>query len=445
MTNVNSINGQVLVLNGNTPEDVAKALIKGGRQKEPFYIFDLDEAFRRIEHFQKMMPRVQIFYAIKSNDSDKMIKLAAALGLGFDCASPGEINKILKLNVSPQSIIFAIPTKTTEWMTYAREVGVRHTTFDTSYELKKIKQYWPNASLLLRIEVESDCLYKLGDKFGCDFETEAIDLLEEAAALHLKVVGVAFHVGSACSSIDSHENGIRQARALFDHEAKAGRKMYIVDIGGGFMSDHISRIDKVSKIINRTLDEVFPEPDIQIIAEPGRYICDSSMNLYCSINNIRRQVTKKGETVNMVYINDGIYGTLRFIEPWHKVKIFGKQSNIITEKLEKITLWGPSGDSTDQLMKNLNIFLPCCTPADWLVFDLQGAYTFVFSTRFSCLQIPLIRSVVSQKLWNNLKSNKAFDPEDFVTNQDLSTPLPSTLPPLINNENPLKLNHTLKL
>lgn len=27
----------------------------------------------------------------------------------------------------------------------------------------------------------------LGDKFGCDFETEAIDLLEEAAALNLKV------------------------------------------------------------------------------------------------------------------------------------------------------------------------------------------------------------------------------------------------------------------
>ncbi|CAH0721493.1 unnamed protein product, partial [Brenthis ino] len=406
MTNVNSINDQVLVLNGNTPEDVAKALIKGGRQKEPFYIFDLDEAFRRIEHFQKMMPRVQIFYAMKSNDSDKMIKLAAALGLGFDCASPGEINKILKLNVSPQSIIFAVPTKTTEWMTYAREVGVRHTTFDTSYELKKIKQYWPNASLLLRIKVESDCLYKLGDKFGCDFETEAIDLLEEAAALRLKVVGVAFHVGSACSSIDSHENGIRQARALFDHEAKAGRKMFIVDIGGGFMSDHISKIDEVSKIINRD---------------------------------------KKGEIVNMVYINDGIYGTLRFIEPWHKVKRFERQSDVITEKHEKTILWGPSCDSTDQVMKNFNIFLPRCTPLDWLVFTLQGAYTFGFSSRFSCLKMPLIRSVVSEKLWNNLKSNKAFDPEDFVTNQDLSTPLPSTLPPLINNENPLKLNHTLKL
>lgn len=58
----NTIGNQVLVLDKHEPEDVAKALIEGGRQKEPFYIFDMDEAYRRIEHFQKMMPRVKIFY-----------------------------------------------------------------------------------------------------------------------------------------------------------------------------------------------------------------------------------------------------------------------------------------------------------------------------------------------------------------------------------------------
>ena len=41
-------------------------------------------------------------------------------------------------------IIFAAPTKTPEWMIFARESGVRHTTFDSSYELKKMKQYWQN-------------------------------------------------------------------------------------------------------------------------------------------------------------------------------------------------------------------------------------------------------------------------------------------------------------
>lgn len=51
-------------------------------------------------------------------------------------------------------------------------------------------------------------------------------------------------MGSGCYSKESYEDGLKQARALFDHEAKAGRKMSILDIGGGFIS-------------NDSFDEVF--------------------------------------------------------------------------------------------------------------------------------------------------------------------------------------------
>ncbi|XP_069355071.1 ornithine decarboxylase 2-like [Maniola hyperantus] len=432
----------VKVLENLKPGDVAKAMIEEGRQKEPFYIFDMDEAYRRVEYFRKMMPRVEIFYAMKSNDSDKMIKLAAALGLGFDCASPGEICKILKLGVSPQSIIFAAPCKTPDWMMYARQSGVRHTTFDSSYELKKIKQYWPDVGLLIRIKVDSDSIYKLGDKFGCDFETEATDLLDEAASLGLKVVGVAFHVGSSCSSAHSHVEGLQNAKALFDYEVRTGRGMNIVDIGGGFLSDRTDRIDQVSKLINTTLEDLFPERSIQIIAEPGRYLCDTSCNLYCNINNIRR-VTRGGEKVNMIYMNDGLYGCLRFNDPPQTVKRFGIHEGVINEKLEKTILWGPSCDSTDRVMENMDVMLPACTPLDWLIFIPQGAYTFGFASPFSCLPKPQMRSVVSQQLWDKLKDSKVFSPEDFEQNPDISTPLSSSLPPLIKKSSFVKSN-TLK-
>lgn len=52
----------VQVLDSDTPEGVAKAMIEEGRQKEPFFLFDMDEAYRRVEYFRKMMPRVEIFY-----------------------------------------------------------------------------------------------------------------------------------------------------------------------------------------------------------------------------------------------------------------------------------------------------------------------------------------------------------------------------------------------
>lgn len=34
------------------------------------------------------------------------------------------------------------------------------------------------------------------------------------------------------------------------------------------------------------------------------------------------QVTRGGEAVNMIYMNDGLFGTLRYNEPWHTVKRF---------------------------------------------------------------------------------------------------------------------------
>ncbi|XP_046978273.1 ornithine decarboxylase 1-like [Vanessa cardui] len=433
-----------LILKNKTPEDVARAMIESGGQKEPFYVFCIDEAYNRIQHFKKMMPRIQIFYAMKANDSDKMLKLAAGLGLGFDCASPGEINKILKLNISPLSIIFALPIKSPEWMVFARDSGIRHTTFDSINELKTIKQYWPDAKLLIRIKVDGESIYKLGEKFGCDFETEAVYLLEKAAALDLKVVGVAFHVGSACSSADSHVIGLRQAKALFDHEARAGRHMNIIDIGGGFLSDRTDRIDQVSKLINSTLGELFPDPNIQVIAEPGRYICDSSCNLYCSISNVRR-VTKGEEIVNMIYLNDGLFGSLRYHEPWHTVKRFQTRGEVINENPERTILWGPSCDSTDRVMENLDIFLPRCTSLDWLVFSTQGAYTFGFASSFSCLEKPQIRSVISQELWDKIKNSTFFNSNEFTEEYDISSALPSTLPRITKTRNITGSNNTLKI
>ncbi|CAG4951464.1 unnamed protein product [Parnassius apollo] len=430
-------NHSAFVLENHSSADVARAVIESGYQKEPFYVFDMDEVYRRIQHFKRVMPRVQIFYAMKANDFDLLLKLAAICEVGFDCASSGEIYKIRQLGVNPLSIIYAMPTKTPEQMIYARESGIIHTTFDSSSELKKIKLHWPEARLLIRIRVDGECVYKLGEKFGCNFKTEAVQLLEEAAELQLQVVGVAFHVGSGCSSVDSYEKGLCCVKALFEHEAKAGRKMKIVDIGGGFLSDRTDRIDEVANRINKILEEYFPDQDVQVIAEPGRYICDSSFTLYCSICSVRK-VTRKNEVVNMIYLNDGLYGTLRFTEAWHTVEKFQNTKNVNGEEnatIEKVILWGPSCDSADRVMQNMTILLPSCTPNDWLVFATQGAYTFTFASQFSCLPSPRIRTVISSKLWHMIKQSAVFMPSDFNVKPDVAVPLQSTMPLLIAKQN----------
>ncbi|XP_045512998.1 ornithine decarboxylase 1-like [Pieris brassicae] len=433
------------VLDKHTIEDIGTAIIESGFQKEAFFIQDLDEIRRRIENFKKMLPRVAIFYAIKSNDSETILKLAASLGLGFDCSTPGEIYKVLKLGVHPKSIIFASPIKMPEWMAYAKKSGITHTVFDSSFELKRIKQYWPDARTLIRIRVDSESVYRLGEKFGCDFETEAIPLLNEAAELKIKVVGVAFHVGSICNSTDSHATGIRHARSLFDYEARQGREMKIVDIGGGFLSEKTTDIDKVSQLINTSLEEFFPDKNVKIIAEPGRYVCDSSMTLYCSINTVKR-IKKDNEYINMIYLNDGIYGTLQFTESWQTVSKFQKQKCTNTEEVrEKTILWGYSLDSIDRVMKDTTVLLPRCCPLDWLVFPIRGAYSIVFCSSFGCFQQPQIRPVVSKELWLKIKDSRAFQRSEFVENPDISQPFSSAIPPIVTTTSYIEATASLPL
>lgn len=83
--------------------------------------------------------------AVKCNDSLTVLETLAALGTGFDCASKGEINKILDLGVDPSRIIFANPAKPNSHIRHAESTGIETMTFDNESELYKIHNLFPSA------------------------------------------------------------------------------------------------------------------------------------------------------------------------------------------------------------------------------------------------------------------------------------------------------------
>lgn len=85
------------------------------------------------------LPRVVPFYAIKCNPEPGMVRLLAALGAGFDCASLGEVKQVLDAGVPASRIIFAHPCKRPCDIHFARDAGVNLTTFDTESELTKVR------------------------------------------------------------------------------------------------------------------------------------------------------------------------------------------------------------------------------------------------------------------------------------------------------------------
>jgi diaminopimelate decarboxylase len=90
------------------------------------------------------MPRVTPFYAVKCYPEPGILKMLNAMGTGFDCASKGEIEVMLKQGVHPSRIVFAHPCKRPLDIKFAKEHGVQYTTFDTESELHKMAAQNPD-------------------------------------------------------------------------------------------------------------------------------------------------------------------------------------------------------------------------------------------------------------------------------------------------------------
>jgi ornithine decarboxylase len=117
---------------------------------EPVFVLDIDDLVAKFKNWHVQMPKVRPFYAVKCNDNYHVLQTLATLGTGFDCASEGEMQKVLALGVEPSRIINAQPTKMISHLKFAAQNGVATMTFDCETELYKIKEHFPTARSVKR-------------------------------------------------------------------------------------------------------------------------------------------------------------------------------------------------------------------------------------------------------------------------------------------------------
>ena len=253
-------------------------------------------------------------------------------------------------------------------------------TFDNSDELYKIKRFFPDAELLLRILTDdSTSLCRLSDKFGASLAT-TIDLLALAKDLELNVTGASFHVGSGASDPQSFDRAVRDARIVFDQAADIGYNLKTLDVGGGFSGD---LFESMANVLSKALDENFPS-SVRIIGEPGRYYVASAFTLACNIIARRDfQDPATMETNYMLYLNDGVYGNFSSLIFDHQIaspRILSKRNT--STRSTDYSLWGPSCDGIDRVTETCTLH-GVLDVGDWLYFEGMGAYTKCSATKFN--------------------------------------------------------------
>ncbi|CAJ0939696.1 unnamed protein product, partial [Mesorhabditis belari] len=369
---------------------------------DAFLLINLDALLERFKLWKRELPHVEPFYAVKCNTDVTMLRVLAALGVNFDCASKQEIDIVLSIGVDPSRIIYANPCKTRAF--------IKLMTFDNAEELEKIQELHNSARLVPRIAVsDPTATCPLNLKFGADPVHAAPKLLAKAKQMGVNVEGISFHVGSGCNDCSAYEIAIAHARRLFDLGEAMGHHMNFLDLGGGFPGGkHHIAFEQISAVISGALCRYFPDPAVRVVAEPGRFFAARPFTLCANVihstavnaERITHNDKDIGSKGMMYYLNDGVYGSFNCILFDH---VHPKGHPLRPkEGAEAVmsTIWGPTCDSLDQIEDKK--MMEEMSTGDWIVYPEMGAYTSAASTTFNGFQRPIAIYAISQANWETI-------------------------------------------
>src|SRR5262252_4323136 len=350
----------------------------------PVVIIDHDVIRANYAAFKRHLPKVQAYFAVKANAEPAIVRTLYQAGASFDVASLPEFMLVYDniKHLSPKAqqdfiwdkIIYANPTKPKETL-QALDQYKPLVTYDNLAELKKIKEYAPHAGVVLRLRVpNTGSMVELSSKFGCD-PGEAVDLIHAAFELGLVAEGISFHVGSQCTNFQNFVQAMDISAAVMKEAKSRGHEIKILDIGGGFpapYNQHVKPFSALAKKINAEIERLFPK-DIQILAEPGRFLVATAAT---SVARIIGKAVRDGKLC--YYIDDSVYHTFSGI-------IFDHcQYHLNTFKKGKTEICAVFGQTCDALDKiSLSEELPELEVEDLVYSENIGAYSNASATWFN--------------------------------------------------------------
>jgi ornithine decarboxylase len=357
---------------------------QAARQKyhRPFLIVDTALVRGKVRRFRAAMPRVRPHYAVKANPDRRVLKVLAQEGTGFEIASTAELDLLLGLGVPAAEVFYSNPVKSRESIAYAAAKGVEWFVVDSVDEVRRVHEIKPDARQYLRIatpNIGSD--WPLSGKFGAG-AGDAREIIALAARLGADLAGVTFHVGSQCRNPQNWRVALEKSRALFDVMLKAGLRPQLLDIGGGYPVRHVKpipSIETIGEVVNEGL-KAFPD-DVQVIAEPGRYLVSDAGYFVCRVLGTATRAGKR-----WMHWDAGLFGGV--IESSE-----GLRYRIRTERSGPDVPWtvaGPTCDSVDIVMREEP--LPSdLQEGDFVYIRNAGAYTTAYASQFNGFPLPEVR------------------------------------------------------
>jgi len=351
----------------------------------PCLVLDVDRVESNFRALRDVLPLARIYYAVKANPAEPILRRLVSLGSSFDAASFEEIDACLTAGAVPARISYGNTIKKVSAIRSAYAAGVDLFAFDSDEELDKIAVNAPGSRVYCRILVENaGADWPLSRKFGTTLE-HARALMIRAGTLGLDAYGLSFHVGSQQTDTTSYEAAIGRVSMLFTDLKDAGVNLRMCNLGGGFPTtyrDDVPGIDQFGSAIMGAMTRHFGNALPEILVEPGRFLVADAGVVSAEVVLVSRRGLPQGGTdpVRWVYLDIGRFGGLAETEG-EAIKY-----RITTEhdggETGPVAIAGPTCDGADIMYEKSNYRLPLAlSSGDRVSLLSTGAYVTTYASQ----------------------------------------------------------------
>jgi len=392
------------------------------KQRAEVYVSELSNHFRN----------AKVFYAMKANAAEPVLREVYAAGCGIDIVSIGEFRAALAAGVPAREICFAGVGKSREEIIEAFDknlgiINVEHAD-ELSFVLQRLQQqrgnnamgsvtHEPLVAMRLNPCVESEThphlkTGALDSKFGL-LAAQIDEWLEvtRAAFTHngkfesekflafvAPLRGLHVHIGSQLQSHDVFPLVLERVRQVVARLHHAGISITHLDLGGGLgvglqgvpadasdIRKHVAFQAECLKSLVRT-DSLLQSlwgmecEKLHVCLEPGRSMVASSTVFLSEVLYEKANL----ETHRFAYVNAGM-------NAFPRPSIYGAEhatacANRTSDTLVPYKIFGPVCESGDVLAREAR--LPRVAPGDVVVFFEAGAYCRSMASHYNLRNIP---------------------------------------------------------
>ena len=186
---------------------------------------------------------------------------------------------------------------------------------------------------------------------------------------HLNMVGLACHIGSQITNLDSFKETAQKTFELADKISATGITLDFLDLGGGLGVSYNSNEDPSPEELISCLKDEFKDRKERLILEPGRSISANAGVLLTKVEYMKDEFLIVDAAMNDL-LRPSLYKAEH--EIWN--------TNEGVDDKKKMNVVGPICESSDFLGKNIKIN---AKEGDILAVRTAGAYGFVMSSNYN--------------------------------------------------------------